>query len=176
MDANPRIRDDGGGCVYFLGVAVDSSGYVYAAGVTGDGGTYDFGNGQAATGTFRPNVLLVKYNTFGLAQWAQTLTSGSSISGAAFGSVAVDSSGNVYAAGSCTGTTAFGFGNSIAATGSSSGNNALLVKYNSSGNAQWAQTNISGTGSAEFKRSRPGLVGQHIPSGRLQRHRALWFR
>ena len=83
----------------------------------------------------------------GVPQWAQTLTAGTD--GAKFLGVAVDAAGNVYAAGLCD-TATFGFGNGITVTGTSSTGNVLLVKYNSSGQAQWARTLASGTVGAYF--------------------------
>ncbi len=102
-----------------------------------------------ATGTSgSENVLLVKYNSTGQAQWAQTLTAGNAYT--EFTGVAVDSSGNVFASGLTQSAAAYGFGNGVTATGSSATDNVLLVKYDSSGNAQWAQTLISGTDDAAF--------------------------
>ena len=139
----------GTGDAFFNGVAVDSSGNVYAAGYSSGTGTYGFGNGKTATGTGSSgNVLLVKYNSSGTAQWAQTLTAGDGKP--QFTAVAVDSSDNVYAAGSSFGTTTYGFGNGVTATGTSSSSNVLLVKYNSSGAAQWAQTLTAGDGKPQF--------------------------
>ncbi|MGA2763592.1 MAG: hypothetical protein ABSG17_09530 [Spirochaetia bacterium] len=124
----------------FSAVAVDSSsGNIYAAGSM-NGGTFGFGNGVSAAGAFSSgaNVVLVKYNSSGLAQWAQSVSPAPSSSN--FNSVAVDSSGNIYAAGVIGINGSYGFGNSVTAAGTYSGANVVLVKYNSSGSAQWAQT------------------------------------
>ena len=95
------------------------------------------------------NVLLVKYSSSGLAQWAQTLTAGTG--SASFYCDTVDSSGNIYAAGYSSGPVTYGFGHGVTATGtSSSSDNVLLVKYSSSGNPQWARTLTSGTNKALF--------------------------
>ncbi len=144
----------------FSSVAVDSSGNVYAAGSIAGTGTYEFGNGVATTGATSNspianqeggNLVLVKYDSSGIAQWAQTVTAGSGGSG--FSSVAVDSSGNVYAAGSIGGPETYDFGNGVTATGTlGSGAFAglagpgyvVLIKYNTSGIAQWAQTVTTG--------------------------------
>ena len=142
----------------FYSVAVDSSGNVYAAGyVSGASGAVDFGNGVTVTksDTFL-NAVLVKYDSSGIAQWARTVTAGSSES--SFSSVAVDSSGNVYEAGSIAGTGTYEFGNGVATTGATSnspianqeGGNLVLVKYDSSGIAQWAQTVTAGSGGSGF--------------------------
>ena len=137
----------------FEGVAIDGSGNLYAVGEAIGNGTYDFGNSITATGTAtgtNGNTLVVKYDNSGVAQWAQTLTSGTA--GAWLYSVAVDNSGNVYAAGRSSGNEVYGFGNSVTATGTAAGtySNSLIVKYNTSGVAQWARTLTSGTGGAVF--------------------------
>ena len=148
----------------FSSVAVDPSGNVYVAGEIDGNGTYNFGDNVTATGTATNagytnspgNAVLAKYDSSGVAQWAQTVTAGSPASG--FGSVAVDSAGNVFAAGSIAGTGTYDFGHGITATGTASQGhianeavgNSLLVKYNSSGIPQWAQTVTAGTSGSVF--------------------------
>ena len=149
----------------FSSVTVDSAGDVYAAGSISGTATYDFGSGVTATGTASlsrftgpeiPNVILVKYNSSGIAQWAQTDTAGHR---SAFSSVAVDSAGNVYAAGSLGGPEAFDFGNGVTAMGALTRGAidgfdgplyVVLVKYNSSGIAQWARTVTNAGPSSSF--------------------------
>jgi hypothetical protein len=138
----------------FYGVSIDTSGNVFAVGYTLGTGTFGFGNSVTATGTAtgtNGNPLVVKYDSSGVAQWAQTLTSGTS--SAWFNGVATDLSGNLYAVGTAYGTGTFEFGNSVTATGTGTGTkgNTLVVKYNSSGSAQWAQTLTVGTGGANLK-------------------------
>ncbi|WP_010260812.1 hypothetical protein, partial [Treponema primitia] len=120
----------GAGRSIFYSVMVDGNGNVYAAGSQFGTGTFTYGTGVSATGTsITENVVLVKYDTVGTAQWAKTVTAGADPS--IFTSVAVDESGNVYAAGAQFGTGTFTYGPGIDATGSSStGNNVVLVKYN----------------------------------------------
>ena len=132
-----------------------SDGSVYAAGYILRTGTYNFGNSVTATGTYSNggNIVLVKYDSFGVAQWAQTVTAGSINSvDSFFTSVsAVASDGSVYAAGYILGTGTYNFGNSVTATGTSTGGiNIVLVKYDSSGVAQWAQTVTAGSDSSMF--------------------------
>ena len=108
---------------------------MYAAGIISGTGTYDFGNSVTATGiytdgdpnTFDQNIVLVKYNSSGVAQWARTVTAGDNQS--FFSGVSAGSDGSVYAAGGINGTGTYGFGNSVTATGASGGSNTLLVKY-----------------------------------------------
>jgi outer membrane protein assembly factor BamB len=123
---------------------------VYAAGYINGTGTYDFGNGKTAAGTNTNgiNMVLVKYDSSGVAQWARTVTAGSNES--LFSSVSVTSDGSVYAAGYIVGTGTYNFGDNATASGTNSGENIILVKYDISGTAQWAQTMIAGTGSSVF--------------------------
>jgi len=134
----------------FSSVVVDTSGNVYAVGSISGTSTITFGTGVTATGVSAGNsVVLVKYNSSGTAQWARTVTGGTESS--SFSSVAVDSSGNVYAAGYIYGTSTYTFGTGVTAAGTySSGYSLILVKYNSSGTAQWARTETGGTGSSSF--------------------------
>jgi len=97
-------------------IAIDSSDNIYALGrASSEGaGIYD--------------VLLVKYNTSGVVQWQRILGK----TGFDYGeSVAVDSSGDIYA----LGYTDFG---------GAGDNDFLLAKYNSSGTLQW-QKLLGGT-------------------------------
>ena len=134
---------------FFYSVATASDGSVYTAGSIIGTDTFNFGNGMTTAGTNSSNnILLVKYNSSGTAQWARTVTTGDNISSFNGVSVAVD--GSVYAAGYITGTGSYGFGNSVTAAGTSSGINIILVKYDSTGVAQWARTVVAGTGSSRF--------------------------
>ena len=138
-------------------VSAASDGSVYAAGYIDGTGTFDFGNGVTSAGTYTGypetspmamNVLLVKYNSSGVAQWARTVITGHYAS--VFDSVSVASDGSVYAAGSIYGTGTFNFGNGITAAGTYTDGNVLLVKYNSSGVAQWARTVTAGSSRSYF--------------------------
>jgi hypothetical protein len=133
----------------FNAVAVDASGNVYAAGYQYGAGAFTYGTGVSATGTYSSyNVVLVKYDSGGTAQWARTVSAGNSSS--SFNSVAADASGGVYAAGYQSGTGAFTYGTGVSATGTYSSENVVLVKYNSSGTAQWARTVSAGSNESQF--------------------------
>ena len=95
-------------------MAVDSSGNVYAAGYTE--GALD---GSNAGGW---DLFVVKYNSSGTKQWTRQL--GTSSDDWAYG-VAVDSSGNVYAAGYTEGA--------LDGNTSSGSYDLIVVKYNSDG-------------------------------------------
>lgn len=92
-----------------LGVAVDSSGNAYVVGWT------------RSQGAGSRDVFLAKYNKDGVIQWQKALGGSGSDYGYA---VAVDSSSNVYVAGTVTNPS----------TGATPG---LIAKYNSSGSLQW---------------------------------------
>jgi hypothetical protein len=57
-----------------------------------------------------------------------------------FKGVAKDAAGNTYAVGTQNGTDAFTYGPGVSAQGSATGENAVIVKYNSAGVAQWARS------------------------------------
>ena len=97
---------------YGIGVAVDSSDRVYVS-----GRTRSFGAGDS-------DMVLVKYDIFGVQQWNRTWGGISTDYG---GRVAVDSSDNVYFAG-----TTVGFGAGLF--------DMTLVKYNTFGEQQWYRT------------------------------------
>ena len=135
----------------FYSVSVDSTGNVYEAGYQDGTGSYNYGNNVTAAGiSSASNLVLVKYNSSGTAQWARTVSTGSSSGGSDFSSVFVDPGGNVYAVGSQYGTgTTYTYGNNVTAAGTAP-YNSVLVKYSNAGTAQWARTIISGSSHNEF--------------------------
>jgi hypothetical protein len=173
----------------FSSVAVDSSGNVYVAGEIDGTGTYDFGNNVKATGTatsaglLNPagNAVLAKYNSSGIVQWAQTVAAGSPDS--SFASVTVDSAGNVYAAGSVAGTETYDFGNSVTVRGTASGGhvanevvaNAVLVRYDSSGIAQWAQTVSASLRASDFSSVAADSAGNVYAAGSIGGPETVYF-
>jgi outer membrane protein assembly factor BamB len=146
-----RSTAAGSGGSYFNAVAADGAGNIYAAGNQSGTGTVDYGNGVTAAGIYNSggNAVLVKYNAAGNAQWARTVVAGSNNSG--FNAVAVDGTGNVYAAGSQAGAVPFDYGYGVTATGAFGGGpNAVLVKYNAAGTTLWARTADAGSDSSVF--------------------------
>jgi hypothetical protein len=87
------------------------------------------------------DAFIVKYNTSGVAQWATTIQGTSSRVG---NGIATDSTG-VYVTGEY-GSASLVTLNNGKTLPISVGQDAFIVKYNTSGLAQWATT-ISGTGS-----------------------------
>ncbi|HXY53067.1 MAG TPA: hypothetical protein VEM40_00150 [Nitrospirota bacterium] len=146
----------------FSSVSVASDGSVYAAGYIQGTGIYNFGNNVTATLTTNGNSpVLVKYDSNGNAQWARTVTAG--VDDSTFNGVFVASDGFVYAAGYIKGTGTFDFGNGIVSAGTyTDGGNVALVKYDSNGNAQWAQTVMAGTGDSFFTSVSVTLDGSSV--------------
>lgn len=139
----------GGFATYFNSVAVDITGNIYAAGTQTTTTSITYGPGVSVAGTSNNyNIVLVKYNATGVAQWAKSVTAGAGDT--IFNSVAVDSSGNVYAAGYQMGTGTYTYGTGISATGPVSGANVALVKYNAAGVAQWAKSVTVGASGSIF--------------------------
>lgn len=150
------------GTAGFGGVTVAADGSVYVVGSAY--GTLDFGNGVVTTGssTYGSDILLVKYNGFGIPQWARTIAARPSGIGdsTAFTSVTVAADGSIYAAGAIgyyysgatmTVTGTYDFGNGVTVTGPFAGrDNGLLVKYDDSGTPLWARTVVAGSGGSVF--------------------------
>jgi hypothetical protein len=89
-------------------------------------------------------AVLAKYNTSGIAQWAKTVILGGPFSN--INSVAVDSSGNVYAAGDIFGYSpgTYDFGNGAKVTASNDQTTyVVLVKYSPAGIPQWARSSVN---------------------------------
>ncbi|MDR3302480.1 MAG: hypothetical protein LBT01_08160, partial [Spirochaetaceae bacterium] len=144
----------------FNGVAVNGSG-VYAAGAQTGTGTFTYGSLSGVTGVANnANSVLVKYDTDGTALWAQSVTG---VSGSTFNGVAADGSG-VYAAGyQYNGT--FDYGNDKTAAGNDMGSNAVIVKYNSDGVAQWAEAAGGGRGGSQFTGVAADALGNVYAAG-----------
>lgn len=133
----------------YYAAAADCSGNIYAVGrQTGISVTY--GSGVSLTSAFpsSDNAILVKYNSLGAILWVRGVITASSNS--KFNAVAVDSSGNIYAAGFQNTNTVFDYGSGVTALGNATGDNPVLVKFNSSGVAQWARTQYSATANSQL--------------------------
>jgi hypothetical protein len=133
-------------------IATDSQGNVYVTGSYGsitlkiysslDNTTSFFDLSNAGTS----NAFVVKYDTNGTAQWARHI--GGTIINIGYG-IAADSQGNVYVTGSYNSTTLKVYSSldnttsffDLSTAGSS---DTFIVKYNTSGTAQWAR-HIGGT-------------------------------
>jgi hypothetical protein len=135
-----------------LAIAIDSDQSVYAAGYfSGNSSAYNFGNGVTLTGLNAGyNPFLIKYDIDGNAVWAKTLTTAPDQS--KFLSIVVDSSKNIYVGGYLTNAGTYNFGNSVTVAGAAGSGraNAMLVKYNSSGVAQWAVSTTASSSTSYY--------------------------
>jgi hypothetical protein len=123
----------GGGIayVYTYGVAVDSSGNIFVTGRTTGASGADIGGAVHSDADY--DLFLVKYDPQGTRQWTKLLGgAGSTSRHTEAYSVSVDSSDNIFVAGYTTATSL----NSITKTGNT---DAFLIKYNTSGTAQWTK-------------------------------------
>ena len=159
----------GSGASAYAAIAIDPSGNLYASGTIGGNDPYDVGDGKTVAGTAASgkSALLVKYNAAGAPQWARSTQSGSGDS--AFTAIAADGAGDLYAAGHVAGTAAIGFGNGVTATGTGT-LNALIVKFDAGGAAQWARTATSGGNSSDFATVALGDADSVFVAGSINGH------
>ncbi len=120
-------------------ISLDMQGSVYVAGTIGSQ-AFDFGNGvtlKGQVGSF--HVLLAKYDAAGTARGGP----GRAVSAPKrFQGVTVDAAGNVCAVGLLGRNSSVDFGNQVTIRGApgASRYHMLLVKYDSTGTAQWARS------------------------------------
>jgi len=119
------------------GVAVDKAGNIYMTGDFHD--SVFFGANLISTNNHSGGMFLVKYDLNGNVLWVKQSV-GIYMGGVEATAVATDGSDNVYVTGAFYDTAAFG-------PYTFAGNGGFLVKYDSSGNLQWARTigNSGGT-------------------------------
>jgi len=145
----------------FTGIAADGSGGVYASGYqTGAGKfTYSPSGAYAQVGYTGENSAVVKYSNAGDAEWAQVVTGGNG--GSRLNGVAVDGSGNVYAAGYQAAAGLFTYSpGGASAQGDWTGNNAVVVQYDSAtGAALWAKAATGGGAVSTFAGVAAGTLG-----------------
>jgi hypothetical protein len=162
-----------GGSARFSSLVLDSSGAAYVSGCLGGPGSVDFGNGVTLTKSDAfQNALLVKYDAGGLAQWARAVVDGGSDS--IFSELAIDATGSVYAVGDVSGTAPYDLGGGITFTGvanadgyMSSPDTAILVKYDSSGVAQWANGVVAGSPASSFTSVAVSAAGDLYTAGTI---------
>jgi hypothetical protein len=134
---------------YGASISVDSSGNSYVTGhyysspvtiYNSDGSTYGTLTNDGSNDSF-----IVKYDADGTAQWATRIAGTGSESGTG---ISVDSSGNSYVTGYYTSSPVTIYnsdGNTYGTLTNDGSNDTYIVKYNTSGTAQWA-TRIGGAG------------------------------
>ena len=134
-------RDD-----YANNIVTDNIGNVYLAGYF-ESTALNFNNGDSIINNKLgySDAFIAKFDSSGLCQWAKNI-SGSNYDYA--NSLAVDSSGNIYVAGSFK-SNDLNFNDGISLTNSNTGSfDGYIAKYNTNGTCQWAQK-IGGTESDE---------------------------
>lgn len=119
---------------YANGIAIDPWGNVYVTGYFYSP-SMDFG-GASVTNAGEWDIFIVKYNSDGIVQWAKS-EGGDWIDDAQ--SIAVDASGNIYIAGWYS-SSSITFGPTTLTNTNCCSLDILLAKYDSSGNALWAQS------------------------------------
>jgi Beta-propeller repeat len=135
----------------FTSVATDTAGSAFIVGYLNGTGTANFGNSVTLTGLIGGDAtgILLKCDSAGVPQWGAAPSTAPNIS--EFKSVATDSSGNILVAGRINGSNNFDFGSGVSISGAhASQSNALIVKYSSTGNAQWARSTTAAAGSSNF--------------------------
>ena len=128
---------------WFMKLVTDDLGNIYVSGVITSNEEFDFGDGVTVSGnSTQQNAVLLKFSSSGHAEWALTPSSASNTS--RFNGIAVSKSGDIYVAGEVWYTGEFNFGNNVSLSGTGTGVSPFLMKYNSSGVAQWIKS-ASGT-------------------------------
>ena len=143
-----------------LGVAIDSQENTYIVGYTETSGFTISGYGSLGKTNTNRDGFVVKYNSSGVATWARLF--GSTVTNAAY-DVTVDSQDNVYVVGS---TTASGFTISglPAFSKTEQSEDGFVVKYDSSGNAVWANI-IQGTSNQQLRTVKVDVSGNVYVAG-----------
>jgi len=167
----------------FNAVGVDDSGNVYAVGSVNGTGEYRFGGisspviGQCSG----DNTVIVKYDSNGVAQWAKSVEKapvGANI-WCVFHGVAVDAAGNSYAVGEVGypgATKQYSFGGmSTPIELESDLGTTLIVKYNSSGIAQWATGVKSAMNQCAFKKVAIDRSGNAYAVGYVEKRGSIFF-
>lgn len=146
-------------------IYADDAGNVYATGQFQ--GTVDFDPGKGVTNlTTQGNydVFILKLSVTGNLVWVKSLGSTASDDGQ---HILVDNSGNVYTAGSFSGTVDFDPGSGVSNLVSTSGTDAFISKLNSSGNFVWAKS-FSGSGSTVSRAMKMDNSGNLYITGNLR--------
>ncbi len=137
-----RSNSDG-----YTAIAKDASGNIY---ICGDfEGTKSFGSASLTTVGFA-DAFLAKYNSSGVYQWSVQFSGTTFSSSVEAGGIMVDGSGNVYFCGNFSYTVTAG-GNTY--TNSGGNNDAIIAKYDPSGNFVWARQ-LGGNGNERITQAR----------------------
>ena len=120
-------------------LAVDLNGNIFVAG-SFESDTLIFNNGKYLTNNSEYGIFIAKYNNTGTCQWVEKIH-GLSFS---FGSIAVDTKGNMYISGHFD-FNVLNFNNNITLQQSDYSISGFIAKYNNGGICQWAEK-IGGIG------------------------------
>lgn len=135
----------------FFDLATDVNNNIYTVGNIAGNQEFNFGSGVTITGGYVNdwNGILVKYNSSGTPQWAKTAEIAPNNTD--FYSVTLDQAGNIYITGEIDQNFTYDFGNGVTvASGINVGWNPLIIKYSSSGVAQWAKSLSTGAAHSNF--------------------------
>ncbi len=121
-----------GGNEYVNGTAVDAQGNTYVTGSFVN--NIRLGNLTLTTGVSgqRRDAIVVKYSPSGVVLWTRQFSNCYS------GGLGLDAAGNLYVAGTFTGSLTVG-STTLTSTGGSSDSDVFLVKYDSQGTVMWAR-------------------------------------
>lgn len=131
----------------FKGIAVDKNGNIYAVGYVSQKGSYTFGNQTIKVDYPGYNGVVVKYNSSGEAQWVKSTNTRIF---SMFEDVTVGRDNSIYVVGNFSHSgsiESINFGKQIVTGGYNGYNssNALIIKYNDSGEVDWARSTAAGT-------------------------------
>lgn len=140
---------------FFRSVITDDDNAIYVVGKTLGTGAYDYGSDVVIPGPADNwNGILVKYSADGIAQWAKTAITVPSGESTEYADIAVDKYGAVYVAGQIRGGEhCYLVDNEICVvpvTGVYTWGNAIILKYDGSGSAQWGYSVSSGESYSSF--------------------------
>lgn len=122
----------------FLGVTVASDGSLYAVGEIGRG-VYDFGTGPISGKSSSENIIIVKYNADGVAQWARTVDPISEAAQTVFEEVIALPDGGVVAVGRQAGDAVVVYGGKSLEGPPRLQFSGLVVRYSADGDTEWAR-------------------------------------
>ncbi len=143
-----------GGSLSGLGLAFDAQGNAYVAGTLT--GTASWAGGTLTSESSQGNLFLASYSAQGTVRWVQQ--GGGKTSRSSGGGLCLDAAGNVYVAGSFSGTAVFGSTTLTNTTG------LLLAKCDATGKFGWAIVH-GGGGSVYYSQLAVDALGNSVLTG-----------
>jgi hypothetical protein len=123
----------------FNAVTVGADYRVYAAGVQYAGTAPNYGSGAVPGACTGACSVIVRYDADGNTVWGHSV-SGGGLNTATFNAIAIDATGNIYAAGSQADNTTYNYNGASVAAPLNGQDNLVLVRYDASGAGVWAQS------------------------------------